>query len=115
MRRTQNYPGHEAKIISRKVIYFRRKTTFGGAMRFVFLKMTLIDLAHSHIITNDYKICLWIRPLNKSQARVENHMVLCRGNNGARARTFPLSRTSHAIFGELSLYNVSQSYIIQPV
>ena len=77
--------------------------TFGEAMRIIFLNLTLIDLAHSHIIKNDYKICLWIRPLNKSSERVENHMGLCRGN-GARARTFPLSRTSHAIFGELSLY-----------
>ena len=71
MRRTQNYPHHEAKIISRKVIYFGRKTTFGGAMRFVFLNMTRIDLANSHIIINDYKISLWIRPLNKSSARDE--------------------------------------------
>ena len=77
-------------------------------MRIIFLNLTLIDLAHSHIIKNDYKICLWIRPLNKSQARVENHMGLCRGN-GARARTFPLSRTSHAIFGELSLVVVGEA------
>ncbi len=65
MRRTQNYPHHEEKMISRKVMILRRKTTFGGTMRNIFLNLTRIDLADSHIIKNDYKICLWIRPLNK--------------------------------------------------
>ena len=88
MRRTQNYPHHEAKIISRKVINFRRKTTFGGAICFVFLNMTRIDLANSHIIKNDYKISLWIRPLNKSRECTELPMGLC----GVTARALELFR-----------------------
>ena len=62
--------------------------TFGWAMRIIFLNLTRIDLANSHIIKNDYKISLWIRPLNKSQARVELPMGLC----GVTARAHELFR-----------------------